>query len=268
MCNSGSGTPEGRSRGRNSDDLFCMTVTMAPIAAHVEDAMQLAGKQDLALASEVNPGTLLQATEDGGRQRSDEELVIAARNGDCCALGELLGRHLNMLLCFARRYTANEDEAQDLVQETMLRAIRSIERFRGGSRFRTWLCSILVNTALSIKRREKHIRWMNLDEQEGEENRFCMKSLSDVHLNPEEAYAHRERRGLLLREALKLHPKYRFIWEACDLDDCSIKKVADALGMNPAAAKSRLGRARVRLSAAMKKAGAVGTSIRTGRHGA
>jgi DNA-directed RNA polymerase specialized sigma24 family protein len=88
-----------------------------------------------------------------------------------------------------------------------------------------------------------------------------------VRRNPEEDYSHREIRGLLRNEALKLRPIDRFIWKACDVDDCSIKKVAGALGMNPGAAKSRLGRARVRLSAAMKKTGAVGANIRMAHHG-
>jgi RNA polymerase sigma-70 factor (ECF subfamily) len=206
--------------------------------------------------------------EVGGRQLSDEELVIAAQSGESCALGELLGRHQAMLYCVARRYTANADQAHDLVQETMLRAVRNIGRFRRESRFVCWLNSIVINAALSDKRREKHIRWINLDEQEGEETRFCMRSLRDVRRNPEEDYSHRELRGLLRREALKLPPKYRSILKACDLDDCDIKEAAGALGMHLGAAKSRLHRARWSLSAAMKNSGAVGTSIRKGRHGA
>jgi len=221
--------------------------------------MQFACKAELALASEVNPGTSLQATRGGGRQESDEELVIAAQNGDSSALGELLARHQKMLYCFARRYTANEDEARELVQETMLRAVRNIQRFRRQSTFVTWLCSIAVNKSLSDKRREKHICWLNIDELEGEATLSRIRSLRDVRRNPEEDYSHRELRDLLRREALKLHPKYRFIWKACDLNDRSIKEVAGALGMHPAATKSRLQRARWRLSAAMKKSTTVGT---------
>lgn len=229
--------------------------------------MRLECKPGQALASEYSPETLLQAIDGGDQQRSDEELVIAAQNGESCALGELFGRHQKMLYCFARRYTASADEAHDLVQETMLRAIRNIGRFRGESRVVTWLNSIVINTALSNKRREKHIRWIALDEQEGEETRFCMRSLRDVRRNPEEDYSHREIRGLLRRETLKLHPKYRFILKACDLDDCSLEQVAQSLGMRLGAAKSRLHRARWSLSAAMKKSGAVSTNIRRGRHG-
>ena len=227
--------------------------------------MQLACKPEPELASEMSPRPLLRAKEGDGRQRSDEELVIAAQNGDSCALGELFGRHQEMLYSFARRYCANADEAHDLVQETMLRAIRNIGRFRRESGFVTWLGSIVINTAISNKRREKHIRWIALDEQEEAETRFCMRSLRDVRRNPEEDYSHRELRGLLRREALKLHPKYRFILKACDLDDCSIKEVAHSLGMHIGSAKSRLHRARRDLSAAMKKSGAVGTNFRTGR---
>ena len=228
--------------------------------------MQLTCKPELAFAGELSAGALLQATKSCDRQRSDEELVIAAQNGDSCALGELFGRHQKMLYCFARRYAANADEAHDLVQEAMLRAFKNISRFRRESRFFTWLTSIVINTAISNKRREKHIRWINIDEQEGEETRFCVRSLQDVRRSPEEDCSHRELHGLLRREALKLHPKYRFILKACDLDDCSIEEAAQSLGMHLGAAKSRLHRARRSLSAAMKRSGAVGTSIRTGRH--
>jgi RNA polymerase sigma-70 factor (ECF subfamily) len=231
----------------------------------MEDAMQLACKPEPELASEMSPRPLLRAKEGDGRQRSDEELVIAAQNGDSCALGELFGRHQEMLYSFARRYCANADEAHDLVQETMLRAIRNIGRFRRESRFVTWLGSIVINTAISNKRREKHIRWIALDEQEGEENRFCMRNLLDVRRNPEEEYSHRELRGLLRSRVMKQRPKDRFILKACDLDECSIEEFARLQGMHLDAAKSRLHRARRSLSTAMKKSGAVGINIRTGQ---
>jgi len=199
---------------------------------------------------------------------TDKELVVAAQNGDTSAWEELLTRHRATVYRTARRYVMNAEDAEDLVQETMLRAFVNIGTFRGESRFSSWLVAIVINTALSNKRREKHIRWISLDEQEGEEDRFCMKSPRDMRRGPEEDCSHRELRGLLRREALKLHPKYRFILAACDFDDCSIKEVARALGMRLGTAKSRLQRARWRLSKAMRKSGAVSRNIRTGRRGA
>jgi len=149
--------------------------------------MQLADKPELALSSELSPGPLLQTKEGGGWQRSDEELVIAAQNGESCALGELLGRHQKMLYCFARRYTANADEANDWFRKRCAR-MRKHSKVPRESRFLTWLSSIAINTALSNKRREKHVRWFCFDEQEGEEARFSMRSLRDVRRNPEEEY--------------------------------------------------------------------------------
>jgi len=230
--------------------------------------MQLECKPELALASELIPGDLFQATNGGGQQRSDEELVIAAQRGESCALGELLGRHQKLLFCVARRYTANKEETRDLVQETMLRAIRNIGRFRGECQFVSWLHSIVINTALSSKRREKLIRWIALDEQEEEGTRFCMRSLRDARRNPEEEFSHRELRGLLRSEVLKLPPKYRFILKACDFDECSVEEVARLHGIHAGAAKSRLHRARWKLSTAMKKSGAASTNSGTARHGA
>jgi RNA polymerase sigma-70 factor (ECF subfamily) len=229
--------------------------------------MQLQYKPEMAVASELSPDISLQAIIGDGRQRSDEDLVIAAQNGESCALGELLGRHEKMLYCVARRYTANVDEAHDLVQETMLRAVRNIHSFRRESRFVTWLNSIVINMAISNKRREKKIRWIPIDEHAGEETRFCMRSLRDMRRTPEEDYSHRELRGLLQREVSKLLPKHRFILKACVLDDCSIKEVAHSLGMNLGTARSQLHRARWSLSAAIKKSEAVSTHIRIGQPG-
>ena len=97
--------------------------------------MQLAYKREATFESEMRSETLLETVEGGGQQRSDEELVIAAQNGESCALGELFGRHQKMLYRSARRYTANADEAYDLVQEAMLRAFTNMNRFRRESQF-------------------------------------------------------------------------------------------------------------------------------------
>jgi len=228
--------------------------------------MQLECKPEQTLECEPIIGTLRLSIDGGDHPRSDEELVIAAQNGVSGALGELLVRHQKMLLRVARRYTATAEEAHDLVQEAMLRAIRNIGRFRGESRFVHWMNTIVINTALSQKRKERRIHWVNLDEQEDGDARFCVRCLQDGRRNPEEDYSHRETRALLRRETMNLPPKYRSILKACDLDDSSIKEVAHSLGLRLGAAKSRLFRARWSLSVAMKKSGAVRSKVCTERH--
>ena len=79
-----------------------------------------------------------------------------------------------------------------------------------------------------------------LDDHEDNETRFCIRSLRDARQNPEEEYSHREHRGLLRREALKLPLKYRSILKACELDERSIEEVAHLHGIHVGAAKSRM----------------------------
>jgi RNA polymerase sigma-70 factor (ECF subfamily) len=210
-------------------------------------------KPELAPVTEAKRSTQIFDVEGGGRQRSDEELVIAAQSGESSALDELLSRHRSMLYCFASRIAATADEADEAVQETMLRAVKNIGKFRGQSRFSTWLVAIVVNAAISIRRKEKGLRWVYLDEPDAADARSCNRSLRDVRPNPEDRYSRRELRSLLRREIEKLHPKYRFILQACDLNECSIEQAAQTMGITLGAAKSRLHRARCSLRTASRR---------------
>jgi|SRR5208337_4791621 len=218
--------------------------------------MQPERKPKLALVTEAGCGLQYLDAEGGGWRRSDEELVIAAQGGESSALDELLSRHRSMLYCFASRIAATADEADEAVQETMFRAFKNIGKFRGQSRFATWLVAIVVNAAISIRRKEKGIHWVYLDEQYADDARNCIRSLRDMCPNPEDQYSRRELRSLLRREIGKLHPKYRFILQACDLNECSIEQAAQTMGITLAAAKSRLHRARRGLRTASRKYGA------------
>lgn len=218
--------------------------------------MQPERKTELAPVTEAERSSQIFDVEGGGRQRSDEELVIAAQGGESRALDELLCRHRNMLYCFASRIATTADEADEAVQETILRACKNIGKFRGQSRFTTWLVAIVVNAVISIRRKERRVHWVYLDEQNAADARSCHTSLRDVRPNPEDQYSRRELRSLLRREIGKLHPKYRFILQACDLNDCSIEQAAQTMGITLGAAKSRLYRARLGLRTASRRYGA------------
>jgi RNA polymerase sigma-70 factor (ECF subfamily) len=218
--------------------------------------MQPERQTELAPVTEAERSSQIFGVKGGGWQRSDEELVIAAQGGDARALDELLSRHRSMLYSFASRIAATADEADEAVQETILRACKNIGKFRGQSRFTTWLVTIVVNAAISMRRKEKGVHWVYLDEQNAAEALSCNRSLRDVRPNPEDQYSRRELRGLLRREIGKLHPKYRFILQACDLHECSIEQAAQTMGITLGAAKSRLYRARLGLRTASRRYGA------------
>lgn len=90
---------------------------------------------------------------------TDEELLAAWRAGDCAALETLLCRHRPWILNLAVRLLARRQDAEDVTQEALLRALRGLASFRGESRFRTWLYRVAVNTILN----HRDHRWAAAD---------------------------------------------------------------------------------------------------------
>ncbi len=86
---------------------------------------------------------------------SDEAAVARARTGDTEAFRVLVERHSRPLFCLAFRMTGNEQDAEDVVQETLLRVHRKIEKFDERASFRTWLYRIAVNCSLDVVRARK-----------------------------------------------------------------------------------------------------------------
>ncbi len=196
--------------------------------------------------------------------RSDEELIVAAQGGISSALEELLTRHRLTVYRTARRFVECAEDADDLVQETMLRAFLSIGEFRSEARFSTWLVAIAINAALSSKRKSKHFHWLYLDEIQESGDRKQARVVPDNRPNPEQECLRQEFRVLLRRAISRQHRKYRFILQACDFDESSVEEAARLMGITRAAAKSRLFRARRRLSSDLRIYGATHTRLDSG----
>lgn len=93
----------------------------------------------------------------------DAVLVARARDGDMSALDTLVSRHHAVLFRVALGVLKDEDQAADAVQDALLKAFRSLERFRGESRFRTWLLSIVLNEARGELRRRGRRRESDIE---------------------------------------------------------------------------------------------------------
>ena len=84
---------------------------------------------------------------------TDKELLERARKGDAAALRMLIRRHDKYLYRVVRSVLADDNEAEDVIQETFIRAFRGLENFRGDANIRTWLTRIALNEAV---RRRRH----------------------------------------------------------------------------------------------------------------
>lgn len=87
-------------------------------------------------------------------EANDLELVEKTRAGDSDAFREIVDRHGRKLFKTAYRLTGNEAHADDVVQETFLRAFRNLHRFDGRAQLGTWLYRITINCSMDLMRRE------------------------------------------------------------------------------------------------------------------
>jgi len=178
------------------------------------------------------------------RRRPDEELVAAAKNGELPAMEELLSRYREQVCRMVCRRTGNIEEAEDVVQEAMLRAFVNIGRFRGDARFSSWLGTIAVNVAISMKRKQGRTQWIYIDDPNRSNHERSPWALIDPGPSPEQYLGQKERHKLLLQKFRKLRAKYRLTLKTLVLNESSTEKTAQALGITCAAVKSRLYRAR------------------------
>lgn len=185
---------------------------------------------------------------------TDEQLISAAQAGVSSALEKLLQRNYAVVYAMARRFSDSKEDADDLVQETMLRAIKSIQSFRSEARFSSWLVAIVANTAISMKRRQRGIRWVYLNQgwPQSEEPATAVV-LPDIRRNPEQEYMRNEARFMVQSAVARQHPNFRYVLRACCIEEMSVEDAACTLGISLPAAKSRLFRARKMLTRTLQK---------------
>jgi RNA polymerase sigma-70 factor, ECF subfamily len=177
----------------------------------------------------------------------ESTLVAQAREGDTVAFGELVRRYEGKIFRLAQHITQNREDAEDVLQETFLKAYEHLDQFQGNSKFYTWIVRIAVNQALMKLRRRKADRSVSLDETIDTGEDTIVREIAAWGEDPEERFS-REELGELLDSAIKgLEPPYRSVFVLRDIEDLSTEETADALGLSIPAVKSRLLRARLQL---------------------
>ena len=96
---------------------------------------------------------------------TDEELVRKSKEDDERAFGELVSRYESKVYSLALRMVRNPEDAEDVLQDTFLRAYRGIKSFQGASTFSTWIYRITANSAL-MRLRKKQLPTVSIDDAE------------------------------------------------------------------------------------------------------
>jgi RNA polymerase sigma-70 factor (ECF subfamily) len=180
---------------------------------------------------------------------TDEVLVAAAKLGDHPAFGELWTRHSNTAFKMACRIMGNRDDAEDVIQDAWMKAYVHLKTFDGRAKFSTWLTRITINSALMTLRKKRAHPETRMEITDGETWRNW--EITDQTKDVEQLYAGHERVERLRQAICLLRPTLRNVVEIHQLNDRSVKEIAELAGLSVAATKSRLLRARTILRRAL-----------------
>ncbi|HEX3118016.1 MAG TPA: sigma-70 family RNA polymerase sigma factor [Candidatus Acidoferrum sp.] len=194
----------------------------------------------------------------GVRTRPHATLISRARRGDREAFTEIVTPYVPTLLQRARRVTGNVADAEDVRQETLLKAWSRLDQFSGNCEdntddFRAWLARIAGNTSIDTLRQRRDAKHLSLEEPRGNSEESLATLLATPTANPEEQCARREMGRKLADVILQLPADLR---QACLLRDVmhySTQEVADRLSISVVAVRLRLFRARRRLREKMEQ---------------
>ncbi|HEY9127526.1 MAG TPA: sigma-70 family RNA polymerase sigma factor, partial [Acidobacteriaceae bacterium] len=176
------------------------------------------------------------------RMQCIDALVAAARGGSSAAFSELCGPHLKSVYRKVYAITRNREDAEDAVQDALLRAYLGLKEFQGNAQFSTWLMRIAINSALMILRRNRVRREFSYELSPAGEETYSL-DVADAGPGPEQICDQQQRLGTLVRSIKRLPVSLRETAELRILEERTTDEVAEMLGLSKLAVKTRLHRA-------------------------
>ena len=174
---------------------------------------------------------------------TDEELVRRSKEDDERAFGELVSRYESKVYSLALRMVRNPEDAEDVLQDTFLRAYRGIKSFQGASTFSTWIYRITANSAL-MRLRKKQLPTVSIEDQDERETPI---NIADWTPGPVEQLMTQELQQEMDAAIGSLPPEFQQVFILRDVEEKSNAEVAEILDLSVAAVKSRLHRARLKV---------------------
>jgi RNA polymerase sigma-70 factor (ECF subfamily) len=187
---------------------------------------------------------------DSRMEWSDETAVAKARAGDADGFRTLVERHSRPLFRLAFRMTGNEQDAEDVVQEALLRAFRQIGRFDERASFRTWLHRITVNCSLDVVRARKR-RSESSGPAYGETD-DPMQLLPASDPTPDRLAMSVEARRRIAEAMEELTASERAAFVLRHFEGMCIEDLSHMLGLRPGAARNAVFRAVQKLRRALE----------------
>ena len=199
-------------------------------------------------SSNIAAGTQVGADRtDGTISFDDADLVRRCREGDLAAFGSLIRKYQDRIYNAILRMCRNRDDAEELSQETFVRALENIAGFRQASGVYTWLFRIAVNLTISRRRRRGRVKFHSLeaDLDEGVSGRRARDLLPDrTGVEPSDAMARSDVSRRVLEALEELDEEFRVVAVLRDVEDMNYQQISEVLEIPVGTVKSRLYRAR------------------------
>jgi len=184
---------------------------------------------------------------------ADAELIQRARSRDETAVRSIMQANNRRLYRIARGILRNDSEAEDVVQETYVRAFTHLENFRGDSSLATWLARIAMNEALGRLRRQRPaVEWNSLPPGtlEAQIIQFPHSGASE---DPEKSMAQRQIQNVVEHAIDELPDAFRVVFITRVIEGMNVEETAEILQLKPETVKTRLHRARTMLRENVEK---------------
>lgn len=172
--------------------------------------------------------------------RTDAEIIEEILNGNKNAYELIMRKYNQRLFRISRSYIKDNDEVQDILQTSYIKAYENLRQFENRSEFSTWLTRIVINETLASLNRNKKITYYNSNEEE--ENKI--QTLASYDLNPEEETSNNELKEALEKVIDNLPLKYRTVFVMREIEKMSIAETSICLNLTEGNVKVRLNRAK------------------------
>lgn len=186
-----------------------------------------------------------------GLQEQDDQLIADALQGDQRAYEALLARHNKAIFHVVMKIVRNREEAQDLVQETFMKAFNALASYRSEYRFSTWLYKIAANCAIDFVRK-KRIEALSLDKPIETKDGRVEFEVPDSSWDPEQDLVRKQKLKSIEEAIDSLPDKYREVIIYRHKDDKPYEEIADILKVPVGTVKARIFRARELLKKKLK----------------
>ena len=166
----------------------------------------------------------------------DAEIVQQVLSGNTAAYEQLMRKYNQRLFRVGISYLTYEDDVEDAMQSTYLKAFHALSTFKNNSQFSTWLIRIMINECLQLLRKQRPYQEIDLSAE--------LPEMVDTPETGEEKLIKKEMKLLLEKSILALPPKYRSVYMLREVEELSTVETAETLNISESNVKIRLHRAK------------------------